>query len=98
MAVEPDAGEDELQLRALPADEREGFEQALVILVRPRIGRIEDEWLARALARVEPLLVDAEGNHTYSGGIDTGTGRIGVLHVLAVDDAARLAEEMPLPS
>src|SRR6185436_8286520 len=47
------AGEHEPKLRPLLPQERERLEETLVVLVRPRPGRVEEELLARLAAGVE---------------------------------------------
>jgi hypothetical protein len=62
------AGQDEAQLRAFSPQDREGLEQPLVILVRPRPRRVEQERLALLFAGTEPLVVEAERNRMHALG------------------------------
>ena len=57
----PAAREHEAQLGPLLAQQRERLEQPLVVLVRPRPGRVEQERLALLVAGTEPLVVDPDG-------------------------------------
>ena len=57
-ALVPAAGEHEPQLRALAPQERERLQQPLVVLVRPRPRRVEQERLACLVARGHALVVD----------------------------------------
>ena len=58
--VVPGSREDEREIRPLATYEREGLEQALVVLVGPAVGRVEEERLSFALVGAEARPVDAE--------------------------------------
>ena len=66
----PGAGEDEAQLRPFAADRGERLEQPLVVLVLPRVRGVEQERLARAAVRAEPLVVDGEVDCTDARGVE----------------------------
>ena len=63
LARMPATRELELQLGPVLAQQREGLEEPGVILVRPRARRVEQKLLARLVARLEELVIDAVVDH-----------------------------------
>jgi len=63
-------GQDEPQVRALAAHEREGLEKPVMILVLPAVRGVEEERLARATVRREPLVVDGQVDRAHPLGIE----------------------------
>ena len=64
------SGEDEPELGPLPPRARERLVQPGVVLVRPRVRRVEQEGLARFVAGRQALVVDAEGNRDDTRRVD----------------------------
>ena len=60
------AGEHELELGPLLAEERERLEQPRVVLVRPGPRGVEEELLALVLARAEALVVEAPRDRVHA--------------------------------
>ncbi len=80
------AGEHELEVGPLLAQEREGLEEALVVLVRPRSGRVEEKRLALPIPRCETAVVDAERDRVDALGRDAEPLDHAPAHELAVDN------------
>src|SRR6185503_5846981 len=64
--LEPGAGQHQPQLGPLPPEQGKGLEQSTVVLVRPAVGRVEQEWLARLVPWAQPLQVDAEVDRAHA--------------------------------
>ena len=80
------AGQHELELGPLLAQERERFEEPLMVLVRPRAGRVEEKRFALLVARREAIVVDAERDRVDVLRRDAEPFDHGPAHELAVDD------------
>ena len=91
--VVPCSREDEREIRPLATDEREGLEQALVVLVGPAVGRVEEERLSFALVGAEARRVDAEVDDANAFRLDAQALDDRLLHVCAdCDDQAAGAD------
>ncbi len=64
------AGQHEPQVAVLAPQQRDRLEQPLVVLVRPRVRRVEQERLARNVGRRETLEVDAQVDRAHPLGLE----------------------------
>jgi hypothetical protein len=65
---------------------RESLEQASVVLVGPGVGRVEEQRLARLVARPEEVVVEPEVDHLDLVGVDAHPRDERLLHVAADRD------------
>ena len=93
----PAAGENEAQLRAFAAQERERLEQPVVVLVRPGARGIEQERLAFHAARSEHRVVEPEWDDSDPGRIEAKPGEGALANELAHHDHAVCAANRTVP-
>ena len=67
-ALEPGAGQHQPELGPLAPEQAKGFEQPLVVLVRPAVSGVQQERLARPFTGAQPLEVEAEVDHAHALG------------------------------